>query len=214
MMVQRASDLVLGAIDELRRDPGAVAIACVLLIVIGTLSDLGGDEMLLLSILASEVVAFVLQYALTRRAMRAGGLPTKMAPGDVGGFFGLCFLSNLAILLGFILLIVPGVWLYARWLAAVPILFAEGKGVSEALATSAARTRSLLRPIIFAAGFVYVPYLGALGVDAVLFELATVSTGALVIINIGLTVSQIAGWYLAIAIYRATRPEPVEAVFA
>jgi hypothetical protein len=213
-MMDEALNLLRGTVAELRRDPIAVAIGLVPLVGLGMWGDLGGAEVLRLSFLVISVTSFMLQYLLTRRAMRAGGLLPGDAPGKVAAFFGLCFLSNLGILLGFVLLIVPGIWLYARWLAAGPILFAEDMTVSEALAASAERTRPLLGAIVGATCIVYLPFLIALITSIVGEEATILSVGASLAINLGLTVSQIAGWYLAVAIYRALRPQPLADVFA
>lgn len=213
-MIETAGDLLRGMIVEARRDPVMIAMAIVFTTVLAMLGDLGGAAMMPVSFLAIAVAAFVLQYVLTRRAMRAGGLLADDAPGNVGAFFGLGLLSGLGILLGITLLILPGIWLYARWLAATPILFADDIGVTEALATSVERTRPLLWPIIVAAGIVNVPYVLAMAATFLLPEQAQVAVGPSLAINLGLNGSQIAAWYLAIAIYRAIRPEPVEAVFA
>ncbi len=213
-MIAEAGSLLHGMTVELRRDPIAAVIGGMALTALGMLSDVGGADMMRLSFFAASIATFVLHYILTRRAMRAGGLLAVDAPGDVGGLFLLDLVSNLAILLGFVLLIVPGVWLYARWFAAVPVLFAEETSSSEAMAASAARTRPMLGPIILAVAILYVPFVSALVASIALPEEALVATGVSPAINVGITLSQVAGWYLAIAVYRAVRPEPVEAVFA
>ena len=213
-MITQAFDLLRGMIAELRRDPVAATIGIVPLIALGIWGDLGGAGMMGLSFLATSVASFVLHYMLTRRAMRAGGLLSVDAPGDVSGLFLVNLVSNLGITLGFVLLIVPGIWLFARWFAAVPILFAESKTPAEAMAASAARTRPVLGPIILAVAIAYVPGVTALVASIALPEDGSVSPGMSFAINFGLTISQVAGWYIAIATYRAVQPEPIEAVFA
>ncbi len=213
-MIKAAGSLLHGMIVELRRDPIAAAIGGGALTALSMLGDMGGADMMRLSFFAASIATFALHYTLTRRAMRAGGLLAIDAPGDVGGLFLLSLVSNLGILLGLVLLIVPGVWLYARWFAAAPILFAEETTSAEAMAASAARTRPMLGPIILAVAILYVPFAAAFVASTALPEEALVTTGVSLAINVGITISQVAGWYMAIAAYRAVRPEPVEAVFA
>lgn len=207
-------NLLGGTAAELRRDPVAAGAALIPLVGLGMWGDQGGEGAIRLTFFATSIVSFILQYGLTRRAMRAGGLLAVDAPGNVGAMFLLNLVSNLGILLGFLLLIVPGIWLSARWSAAVPILFAEEPRSSEAMAVSAVRTRPMLLPIVAAFAILYAPFLLALIASILLPEGELVSPAISLAINLALSISQIAGWYLAISIYRATRPEPVEAVFA
>ncbi|KQM87325.1 hypothetical protein ASE67_06300 [Sphingomonas sp. Leaf23] len=213
-MIGDAVELLRGTAVELRRDPVAAVVGLVPLIALGMWGDLGGAGIMPLSFFAASIASFVLHYVLTRRAMRAGGLLAKDASGDVSGLFLLNLVSNLATALGFVLLILPGIWLLARWLAAVPILFAEKTTPSEAMAASAARTRPLLVPIILAVVALYAPSIAALVASIALPEADIISPGMSFVINFASTISQLAGWYMAIATYRAVQPEPVEAVFA
>lgn len=214
MTMDEVLRLLRGTAAALRRDPVAAAIGLVPLVAFGMWEDLGGAEVMGLSFLALSVVSFIAQYVLTRRAMRAGDLLPADAPGNVGGLFGLCFLSNIGILLGFTLLIVPGIWLYARWLASGPILLAEEATVGEALAKSAEWSRALLWAIVGATGLLYLPFVTGLIVSVVADEATIESPAVSLAINIGLAVSQLAGWYLAVAVYREIRSQPIAEVFA
>ncbi|KQM42695.1 hypothetical protein ASE57_11075 [Sphingomonas sp. Leaf11] len=214
MMIGDALHLVRDTVEEMRRDPVAMVGGLVPLVALSMWGDLGGADVMPLSFLAISITSFILQYVLTRRAMRAGGLLTADMPGNVGGFFGLCFLSNLGILLGFTLFIVPGIWIYARWIASGPILFAEQATVGEALANSAERTRSLLGAIVGATAILYMPFVAGLAASMMSDEATILSPAVSLAINIGLIGSQIAGWYLAVAIYRALQPQPLAEVFA
>jgi len=61
---------------------------------------------------------------------------------------------------------------------------------------------------------VNLPYLLAKGTLRLRPDPVPMTVGPSLAINAGLNVSQVAAWYLAIALYRATRPEPVETAFA
>jgi hypothetical protein len=70
---------------------------------------------------------------------------------------GLDFLAGLGVVIGMILLVVPGVLLALRWSVAVPTLVLEGRGIQESMGRSAALTQNhrwsifLLGLIFFAA---------------------------------------------------------------
>jgi hypothetical protein len=63
-------------------------------------------------------------YARTRRAL--------------GTLFGVTFLAGIGIAFGFLLVIVPGLILLARWTLVVPLVMLEGRGVGEAFSRSSA----------------------------------------------------------------------------
>jgi hypothetical protein len=65
-----------------------------------------------------------------------------------GRLFGIGFLSNLGIVLGLVLLIVPGLILWARWSAAAPAGVAEDRGVGESMDRSARLTEGSRARII------------------------------------------------------------------
>lgn len=58
-----------------------------------------------------------------------------------GAYFGLSLLAGLAILLGLVALIIPGIVLLVRWLPAYSILLCENTTVTDALSESWTRTR-------------------------------------------------------------------------
>jgi len=68
---------------------------------------------------------------------------------------GLDFLVGLGVVIGMILLIVPGVLLALRWSLAVPILVLEGRGIQESMGRSASLTQNR-RFSIFLLGLVCV----------------------------------------------------------
>lgn len=212
--MEKVFELLRATVAEFGRDPVVAAIGMLLLVVLGVWGDLAGAEVMRLSFLSISVTSFILQYVLTRRTMRKGGLLAVDAQGNVSGFFGLCFLANLGILLGFTLLIVPGIWLYARWIASGPVLFAEDMSISEALASSAERTRPMLDAIIGVTCIVHLPFVAGIIASVVAEEASMLSIGVSTATNIGMSVSQLAGWYLAVAIYRAVQPQPLADVFA
>ncbi len=64
-------------------------------------------------------------FLLVRAMLRDAGLIDTSGDAGFGAYFGLSLLSGLAIILGIIVLFVPGVILLVRWLPAFAILIAE-----------------------------------------------------------------------------------------
>jgi hypothetical protein len=99
---------------------------------------------------ASTVLTFValIQAALTTAACVKAisdlylGQPTgfgaslRFAARRLPGYLGMLFLYGLGLVVGFILLIVPGVWLYGAWAVSAPALLIEGLGPAGALRRS------------------------------------------------------------------------------
>lgn len=194
------------------QDPVAAAIALILLSGVGVAFDMAPPEVMALAMFGTSIAGFAAQYILTRRVMRRDGLLMAGAAGAVAAVFGLGIVSNLAIGLGFLLLVVPGWWLAARWIAAVPVLFAEEPGVMAALDISAARMRPMVPAAMVAILIVYLPFVVAM---AWFFLEGDVETSAATSVptNLAMSVSQVGAWYLAVAAYRLTRPESIDAVF-
>ncbi|KQM96849.1 hypothetical protein ASE78_12975 [Sphingomonas sp. Leaf25] len=202
---------------EAMRDPAMAAIALIVLTGTGVVVDIldDADANVVPMVLLIALASFGLQYALIRRTMRRGGLLATAAPGAIAAFFGLLFVSSIAITLGFVLLILPGLWLYARWIAAVPILFAHrDRGVIEAMDESTRRSRALMPRLFLIAVLIHLPVGIGLLVSELVYNDVQPDIALTVLLRIADSGSQILGWYLAVAVYRATQPEPLDAVFA
>ena len=98
--------------------------------------------------LVSAVVGVVANYLLIKRFVAVTG------QNDSGNRFwpyvGMAILSAIGIVLGMILLIVPGIILLVRWSAASGYLIGEGQGVTESLSSSWSATKGHSWPIFFA----------------------------------------------------------------
>ena len=73
-----------------------------------------------------------------------------MGSRGFGTYFGLSFLTGIAIGAGFLLLIVPGLYLWARWAPAYGFALAEDMDVSTAMGESWDATRGHVVPILLA----------------------------------------------------------------
>ena len=131
----------------------------------GAISTSGMIGAIMMSSLISVVIAALVQGALTRATVVAseGG---KVSFGDslstglsvILPLIGLAIVSGIGIVLGFMLLIVPGVILALMWAVAVPVLVVERKGVFEALGRSHALTKGAKWKILGLALIILVAY--------------------------------------------------------
>ncbi|GAB5347341.1 hypothetical protein [Alteriqipengyuania sp. 357] len=87
-------------------------------------------------------------FALTLRIVRKGVEGGQRGHRGFLTYLGISFLSGIAIALGLLLLIVPGLILWARWLPAYGYALGEGRGVTEALSDSWEATSGHVGPII------------------------------------------------------------------
>ncbi len=207
--------LLTASARESTGDPVAAGTTLLVLTTLGAIADTRDDASVMPVLLLLSAAAFGLQYVLIRRAMRLGGLLDRDAPGAVASFFGLLFVSGVGIVFGLALLILPGIWLYARWVAAAPVLFADRNlGVIEAMDESTRRSRPMMGPILLACTLTYLPYLAALAIQAFVFVDIRPDPVVAALVNLVISGSQILGWYLSVVVYRATRAEPLDAIFA
>ena len=99
------------------------------------------------AILAVDIGAtFALTMILIVEAVPGG----RMGSRGFGTYFGLSFLTGIAIGAGFLLLIVPGLYLWARWAPAYGFALAEDMDVSTAMGESWDATRGHVVPILLA----------------------------------------------------------------
>jgi hypothetical protein len=189
------------------------ALAAVIGIVGLSGADMIIDRLPTQSFALTGLVSLIAQYALIAAALRKLGLIGEgEGAAKLPAMFGLLFVTNLATLIGVVLLIVPGVILAVRWSIVVPILLAERTTIREAMRQSWERTAGRFWPIFG----VFAIFTGALVVAvgvAAMFEgnvVATVATS--VVINVVV----VAMWYADIAIYEHGRPatSELEEVFA
>ncbi len=165
------------------------------------------------------IVSIFGQFIVSGRvARRAGLMQADDVPGRAGSYALLSIVSGLAILLGIFLLVLPGLYLLARWSIAVPIVIAEGKGMGAALGASWTRTRGRAVPICLA--FLVVGT--GLVVSAVLDLFLMPEYGPAPLVpalasNLLAYASTVLTWFLAMAIYsfsaREAAPQ-LEQIFA
>lgn len=148
--------------------------------------------------LISMIMSFILQGSITRASiddLSGVGARAGAAIGDgLRFFFPLLLvgiLAGIGILVGFVLLIVPGLILMVRWAVTAPVVVVEDVGPTMSFGRSADLSRGhrwaifglLLLYLVFsyAVQIIFGMIIGAIGVAAVSPELATFDTTGLVV---------------------------------
>ena len=133
--------------------------------VIGGLSDSyarsGGN------VVGNLIMFFVSIMAVFQTLRLHFGDDPDMKP-RFGAAFGLNLLSGIAILVGLILLIVPGLMLFTRWAVALPAMLRENLGISEALGRSSELTAGNRWKILGLALLLWVPFMVAVVLVSIL----------------------------------------------
>ena len=129
------SELFSRTFALMRAQPGKVIFAAGLTSALAIVLDQqpNADLLFLLPFLAS----IYFQYDLTSGALQnLGLLPGGYRTRRLGALLGLILLTQFAITLGFLLLVVPGLILLVRWFLCVPVLVTEEAGVIKSLQIS------------------------------------------------------------------------------
>lgn len=110
--------------------------------------------------LLRSVIGIVCGYFLISVMVRRTGLQSRTAGDMLLPYVGMSLLASLAVMLGMVALILPGLFFMVRWSIAQPLMVAQGQGVMASLGESWERTRGNEFPI-FAAGIaaVVVPFI-------------------------------------------------------
>lgn len=127
--------------------------------------------------------------------------------------FGIGLVGGLGIILGLLLLVIPGIFLIVRWSISVPLALAEDVGVTDSLRASYEETEGAFWPILLLLLTCYAPCALALGA-AFLLETQSITIVSSVIVNVLVNVGLVAGWHAAVAIYLTKRAGALPEVFA
>jgi hypothetical protein len=185
----------------LRRGAPRAASAFVAMAALGIVIDSGAVDQTnanALNMVASGVTVAA-GYWITKALLE--DLADRRLPARFPAFFGLSLLSGLGILLGMVVLVVPGIILFIRWSLANPILLGGDESVTEAMQHSWRATGLHFWPILVAFLALYGP---TLALVFAAFWLDSPSPGGIipvVLTNFVLNAGLIAGWHAAVAIY-------------
>ncbi|WP_380875368.1 hypothetical protein ACFB49_04360 [Sphingomonas sp. DBB INV C78] len=168
----------------------------------------------------SAAVSIFAEYTIVAGLLSAADLmPDGYRTRRFWAILGLGILSGLAIMAGFALLIVPGVFLLVRWVTCVPVLIGEETGVFEAMRRSWQETTGHFWSIFFALAVIYAPLVLVVGFASV----ATYQAGGVqpslsltLPLNIVSSAVVVVSWHAAVAIYAILRSNAprLEEVFA
>ncbi len=167
--------------------------------------------------LSGLVVSIFGQYHFTELLL-ADRLGQSERKRRYGSLFGAMLLFGLAVLGGSLLLLLPGLFLAARWQIATPFIVCEGMGAVESLRASWHATAKTWLPIsgvvallLLGLGGFFVGLVAALAYGGV----AEDSMWLTVPMNLVMSVYTVVGWIAAAGIYRLAVPamDSLSAVF-
>lgn len=199
---------LFGAISELgRRHIGICALVVGFMTALQSILDvtLGDGGAAALGTFVTGVINFFVSYRVTEQILRTEGLMTVWTR-SYGAMLGASILTSLGIGLGLVLLLVPGLYVMARWSMVSPIIVAEGLTASQALSRSWAATRRSawsIAVVYLAYSLVFIALLGGIGVAAAANggDGQTIATS--LAINGAASLLGIAGILIGVAVYRA-----------
>lgn len=165
--------------------------------------------------LPAGIASLAAQYYLTASSLERLGLREAGGRNRFGAFWGLNIVSGLGILLGYLVLIVPGLYLSARWVAASAALLGEDGSVNGAMGESWEITRASTWPIVGTLLVIFVPAcLAGFGLAFLLETLLPIVASLLmyVFLSSALAVS----WLTGVAVYSLLKPgmSQLQEVFA
>lgn len=199
----------------LRDNAAQVAAAILILAALGTAWDYRYPDSW--ASLPLNIASAIAQYWIVRQALAREGLLAANLSGAPVSYVGVSFVSQIGILLGFVLLIVPGIVLVLRWAPAVPlVLGVERLSTNDALGEAWKRTKGHWQAIGAAYLLALIPFAGA--IFAYAWETAGVSAqlAAPGVANILINLSIALMWMLSVAVYQgfASRDRELEDIFA
>lgn len=200
MPERESAGYLLGETSNLMRVNAGLALAALgVMTLLGVLADLNPDFAGPGSF-ASLVANLVLQYETTSVLLLhydlLDGGPRRRR---LLALLGLSLLSGIAILVGLILLILPGLYLLVRWSAAVPALIAQDSDIPDSLKLSAEAVQGRFWHVFAAMAVVWTP--GLVGLSASILVPEDELLVSSLILNLSVNLCLVAGWHLAVAVY-------------
>ena len=189
--------------------------ALAILTAIGMAADFYPEAVVLpeLLIVAASIIG---QYLVTRQALASAGVAIEDRAGAIFSVLGVAIIVGIASGLGLLLLIVPGVYLYARWSIAIPVVLAEGERMDPAMRASRDRTRGNIVPIALALVATNLPWVAAMPILIFVYpEEGPVPIDVALAGNVLLFTAYVLTWYAMVATYVLLQPtHELEEVFA
>lgn len=144
----------------------------------------------------------VAQYAVTRSVLR-GAKPSGRPLGSFPRFVGFTIVTGLALMLGFLALILPGLFLAIRWSASTAALLDRDADIGESLRLSWRQTEGHEWAILLLILSIWLPAIMLAG-TAISFDPYRLSVGASLLSNLSINFALLAAWHAGVAIHFAT----------
>jgi hypothetical protein len=167
-------------------------------------ADLSGDATGGIGLLAL-LAGLAAPYMLTSDLLRRLGIEPENRRGRIWSYIGAGFVTGLGICLGLVLLIVPGLYLLARWSIVTPLIVGEGLAMNDAMRESGRRTDGMIVPIAIACLVLALPPLALLAFTLADSGVEAVSLPGILLADVVTGLSAVAGTYCCVAIYDLTR---------
>jgi hypothetical protein len=159
----------------------------------------------LVAMLPGAIGAVIAHYYLIATALNRLGLRKPGTPNRFWDLWGLLILSGFCVLWGFAALIVPGLYINARWAAAGPLLVSGDSQVGAALDKSWAMSRPSAWAIVATWLMIYVPIVLAGVVLAGILEFSF-PVFARPVVQLFLSSGAVTIWLMGVAVYSLLRP--------
>ena len=189
-------------------NPARIATAVIALTVLGLAIELAaadpGDAGFSLILFGAHVF---FQHDVTWTALSSAGLvPAGYRVSRVAGVLGVYLLTSLGIMLGFLLLVIPGIILSVRWAIAVPILIGDDAGIIESIGRSWRETSGHFWPILGTILVAFVPAILAVVVAELMLAAGADPFLPALIANSAYAAASVIWWLAAVAIYQYAAP--------
>jgi hypothetical protein len=199
--------LLFPAFALVRKAPGTALLAVVALATLTILTEMLDSMWLRLTVMG--IAAAVAQCEVTRRLLRSVGRPGTRRP--YGTVLVVGVVTGLLSGAGFVVFVLPGLYLLARWLPSNVVAISEAKGPFDAIGTSWERTRKYVPPISVALVLTFLPPI-ALGMVIGSFTSSAGLAVAPQISDLAGCIGIVLTWYLAVATHVALQPMNEELV--
>ena len=159
----------------------------------------------LVAMLPGAIGAVIAHYYLLATALNRLGLRKPGTPNRFWDLWGLLILSGFCVLCGFAALIVPGLYINARWAAAGPLLVSGDSQVGAALDKSWAMSRPSAWAIVATWLLIYVPIvlIGVVLAGVLEFSLPGLARP---VVHVFLSSGAVTIWLMGVAVYSLLRP--------
>ncbi|MEP7005590.1 MAG: hypothetical protein ABI810_06380 [Sphingomonas bacterium] len=159
----------------------------------------------LVAMVPGAIGAVIAHYYLIATALKRLGLCKAGTPNRFWDFWGLLILSGFCVLCGFAALIVPGLYINARWAAAGPVLVSGDSQVGAALDKSWAMSGPSAWAIVATWLMIYVPIvlIGVILVGVLEFSLPVLGQP---VVQVFLSSGAVTAWLMGVAVYSLLRP--------